>query len=76
MLVLTRKKGESILIGDNVEITVAEVEEGRVKLGITAPKDIKVLRKEVIDETKEFNKSALINKNDLINTLQKWNNQV
>lgn len=76
MLVLTRKKGESILIGDNVEITVAEVEEGRVKLGITAPKDVKVLRKEVIDETKEFNKSALVNKNDIINTLQKWNNQV
>lgn len=76
MLVLTRKKGESIIIGDNVEITVAEVEEGRVKLGITAPKDVKVLRKEVIDETREFNKSALNNKNDLINTLQKWNNRV
>lgn len=76
MLILTRKKGESLLIGDNIEITISEVEDGRVKLAIDAPKEIRILRKEVVDQTKEFNKSAMINKNDLINTLQNWNKQL
>jgi carbon storage regulator len=47
MLVLTRKQNESIMIGDSVEVTVIEVKGEQVKLGITAPKDIKVHRKEV-----------------------------
>ena len=47
MLVLTRKQNESIMIGDSVEVTVVEVKGEQVKLGITAPRDIKVHRKEV-----------------------------
>ena len=47
MLVLTRKHNESIMIGDSVEITVVEVKGDQVKLGIKAPRDIKVHRKEV-----------------------------
>ena len=47
MLVLTRKHNESIMIGDSVEITVVEVKGDQVKLGISAPRDIKVHRKEV-----------------------------
>jgi len=47
MLVLTRKLNESIMIGDSVEITVVEVKGEQVKLGITAPKDVKVHRKEI-----------------------------
>jgi carbon storage regulator len=47
MLVLTRKLNESIMIGDAVEITVVEVKGEQVKLGIKAPKDVKVHRKEV-----------------------------
>jgi carbon storage regulator len=47
MLVLTRKLNESIMIGDSVEVTVVEVKGEQVKLGITAPKDVKVHRKEV-----------------------------
>jgi carbon storage regulator len=47
MLVLTRKLNESIMIGDAVEVTVVEVKGEQVKLGIKAPKDVKVHRKEV-----------------------------
>ena len=47
MLVLTRRHNESIMIGDSVEITVIEVKGEQVKLGISAPKEIKVHRKEI-----------------------------
>ena len=47
MLCLTRKTGESILIADNIIVTVVEIERGRVKLGITAPKSIGILREEL-----------------------------
>lgn len=47
MLVLTRKENESIMIGDTIEVKLLEVKEHQVKLGIDAPKDIAVHRKEV-----------------------------
>lgn len=47
MLVIRRRAGESILIGEDIEIQVAEIGAGRVKLGIAAPADVTVLRKEV-----------------------------
>jgi carbon storage regulator len=47
MLVLTRKPNESIMIGDDVEVSVVEVKGDQVKLGISAPKSIKVHRKEI-----------------------------
>ena len=50
MLVLTRKKGQSIIIGENVEIMVLGVSGDKVRLGITAPREVDVFRKEVIDE--------------------------
>ena len=49
MLVLSRQKDESIVIGDDVEITVVDVRGGKVRLGITAPKSISVHRREVYD---------------------------
>ena len=49
MLVLSRQKDESIMIGDNVEITIVDVRGDKVRLGITAPKDISVHRREVYD---------------------------
>ena len=48
MLALSRKKNEAIVINNNVEVTVLEVKGDQVKLGISAPKDIPVYRKEVI----------------------------
>jgi carbon storage regulator len=47
MLVLTRKTNQSIMIGDDVEVTVLAVSRDKIRLGITAPKDVPVYRKEV-----------------------------
>ena len=48
MLIIRRRAGESLLIGDNVEIEILELGPGHVKLGIRAPREITVLRKEVL----------------------------
>lgn len=58
MLVITRKKDESLLIGDDIEIKIVKVEDGSVKLAISAPRDVTILRKEVFDRVKEENKEA------------------
>lgn len=58
MLVLTRKKNESIIIGDNIEVCVIEVSGDQVRLGIKAPKSVTVHRKEVYSEILEENKKA------------------
>jgi carbon storage regulator len=57
MLVIRRRAGQSILIGDNVEIEVIEIGPARVKVGIIAPKEVSVLRKE-IRITQEANRTA------------------
>ena len=57
MLVIRRRAGESILIGDGIEVQVTEIGLHRVKLGIRAPKDVLVLRKEV-KLTREENLAA------------------
>lgn len=58
MLVLTRKKGEEIIILGNIKITVAEIKNGRVKLAIDAPKSVSVNRAEIMSKVKEFNLKA------------------
>ena len=57
MLILSRKKGESILIDENTELTILEVSGDKVRIGINAPKDVTVLRKE-LKLTEEENKSS------------------
>lgn len=52
MLLLTRKAGQKIIIGDDIEITVLEVRGRHVKLGINAPKDISVHREEIYEKIK------------------------
>ena len=47
MLILSRKKGESIIIGEDIEIFVADVKGDKVRLGISAPEDMKISRKEL-----------------------------
>ena len=47
MLVLTRKTNQSIMIGDEIEVTVLAVSRDKIRLGITAPRDVSVFRKEV-----------------------------
>lgn len=58
MLVITRKKGESILIGDNIEISISKIEDGSVKLAINAPKEVTILRKELYEEIENQNKES------------------
>ncbi|KHO61018.1 carbon storage regulator, CsrA [Thermoanaerobacter sp. YS13] len=65
MLILTRKVGQSIIIGEDIEIKILEIVDGQIKLGITAPKNISVLRKELIEIKDENLKAASVNKEAL-----------
>ncbi len=58
MLVLTRKVHQSIIIGDGIEVVVLEVRGEQVRLGIRAPKDVTVHRKEIYEQILEENRSA------------------
>ena len=59
MLILNRKIGESIILDNNIEIKILELQDGRVKIGVEAPKYISILRKEVYDEVIEENRKSL-----------------
>jgi len=66
MLVLTRKVHQSIIVGDDIEIVVLDVRGEQVRLGIKAPKDVVVHRKEVYEQIQEENcRSAGVNPEDL-----------
>jgi carbon storage regulator len=58
MLVLTRRSGESVMVGDNVVITVLEVRGDVIRLGIRAPRDIQVHREEIYRELQAANREA------------------
>lgn len=65
MLILARKKDESIIIGDDIEVAVVDIRDGKVKLGIEAPKDVEIVRKELYSSVQEENKKAAQGKADL-----------
>lgn len=71
MLVLTRKTGESIQIGDNIEIKVVSIQGEQIKLGIDAPKHIDIHRKEVYLSIQEQNTEASKGIQNLLNLLPK-----
>lgn len=71
MLVLTRKKNETIVINDNIEITVIDINNDQIRIGISAPKEVPIYRKEVYLEIKEENKKAAENKNISLEELKK-----
>jgi len=58
MLVLTRKRNQSIMVNDNIELTIIDIQGDQVRVGINAPKDVKVFRKEVYVEMTQENKEA------------------
>ncbi|MGV3024290.1 carbon storage regulator CsrA [Clostridium thermobutyricum] len=59
MLVIRRKEGESFIIGDDIEIKIVALENGTVQIGIDAPKEIEILRKELYKEVETENKKAM-----------------
>ena len=76
MLVITRKNNESLVIGDNIEINILEISNGKVRIGINAPNDIKIIRKEIIDNIRQTNidstvDAAKINLDELISKISK-----
>ncbi|MCR5025186.1 MAG: carbon storage regulator CsrA [Lachnospiraceae bacterium] len=59
MLTLSRKKGESLVINNNIEVTVLDIRGDQIKIGIAAPKEIPVYRKEIYLEIQESNKNSM-----------------
>ena len=59
MLALTRKKGEALVINNNIEITVLEIRGDQIKIGISAPKDVLIYRKEVYLQIQQENEAAI-----------------
>ncbi len=59
MLALSRKKNEALVINNNIEITILEIKGDQVKIGISAPKEIPIYRKEVYLQIQEANKEAM-----------------
>ena len=63
MLALSRKKNEALVINNNVEITILDIKGDQVKIGITAPKEVSVYRKEVYLQIQQSNKDAFETEN-------------
>lgn len=75
MLVLTRKKGESIQIGNDIEITITSIKGDQVKIGINAPKSVEIHRKEVWLDIQNENTAASEGVTDLFTILSKAKRQ-
>ena len=69
MLVLTRKLNESIMIGDDIELTVLAVDGDQIKLGINAPKQVDIHRKEIYLAIQQENTDALLSQTETLSTL-------
>lgn len=70
MLVISRKKGESLLIGDDIEITVEKIDSSSVKISIKAPKEKVIFRKEVYEKVKDENSNAIATTKDILKILK------
>lgn len=75
MLVVTRKTDESLIISDNIEITVLEIGKDKVKIGVNAPKEVKVIRSELKDARQTNEQAAHISENALAELLKKHNQE-
>jgi len=62
MLVLTRKQGETILIGEDIKITILSVNGDAVRIGIDAPKHVKILRAELVEAVSQINQLAAVSR--------------
>ena len=71
MLILNRKADESIMIGDHIEIRILEIVDGKIKIGIDAPKDISILRKEIYDAVKAENEASIQSKGNILDMIRR-----
>lgn len=71
MLVVTRKQGQGIKIGDDIEITIEKIDDNSVKVSINAPREVKILRSELYKEVTTENKEAACVDMKLLSNLKK-----
>lgn len=67
MLALSRKLNESVVIGGNIEVTILEIKGDQVKVGINAPKHLRIYRKEIYDQIQDENRQSAGEKNQAAN---------
>jgi len=70
MLVLTRRPGESIVVGENIVVTVIEIKGGQVRIGIDAPREVEVYREEIYEQVKQENLTAIANVDEIRKAVQ------
>lgn len=70
MLALTRKKGEAIVISDNIEVVIIGIQGDQVKLGIEAPRSVSIYRKEIYAQIQQENKEAVNSSEEVVNKLE------
>ncbi len=70
MLYLTRKIGESVIINDDIEVTVVDIRGKSIKLGFTFPQDASVLRREIYERIQEENRAAAIGSDSLADAIK------
>ncbi len=73
MLVLSRKENEGIVIGDGIVVRVMGIEDGRVRLGIEAPREVSIHREEVYEAIKEENREASSTASEMMDALDVFN---
>lgn len=73
MLILSRKTNEKICIGENITLTIIEVRGDQVKIGVDAPKDVKVFRHEVFQAIQSENKAAAVADSKALSALSSFN---
>lgn len=74
MLIITRRVGETIVVGDNIEVNILEIKGKQIKIGINAPEEISIYRKEIYLKIIEENKlAATPGKEDIENIQMLWN---
>lgn len=70
MLILTRKVGEAVAIGDDIQVSIVEIKGTQVKLGIQAPKNIEVHREEIYQKIQEENRRAALVSKDALGVVE------
>lgn len=74
MLILNRKVDEAIIINENITIKILDIVDGKVKIGIDAPKDINILRQEVYDSIKAENQASISTNNNILDIIKLTSN--